>query len=365
MKRYFNVKRILSALLIVCLFLPGAMAGLEDDTYHSYYPIIDCEKSLSDPLYSAFRQAGELSLVIPGCPQDFVPQGLTYYAPKNLIFFSGYSSDKSASTLISMNPATNEIVKEIFLKNPDGSWYTGHASGVCVTDKNIFISDQSNLYRLPMSAYEAAAFSDECTFVEVIPVPCKASYCQINNGILWVGEFYYEKKEKFHTDPSHEVKGPDGKTYNSWLLGYHLVNYSENELDPSCMTPNGAIPDYVLATTDRIQGLTFASGKIFLSQSYDRTLDSTVYRYSNVLGTDPDMKVQVLGSPRPLWFLDAAAQESQLICPPMTEGLCTMGDSVYISFESAATFYREPKKKDDEASRNPLDRLFKLDPNGF
>ena len=365
MKRHFTLKRLLSAVLLLCLFLPSAMAGLEDDTYHSYYSIIDCEASLSNPDYSKFGQSGELSIVIPGCPQDFVPQGLTYYAPKNLLFFSGYSSEKNASTLISVNPATGEIVKEIFLKNLDGSWYTGHAGGVCVTDKNIFISDKNKLYRLPMSAYESAEFSDVRTFAETIAVPCEASYCQLNDGVLWVGEFYYQKKEEFHTDPSHEVKGPDGTTYNSWLLGYRLVSHTENELDPACLTADGAIPDYVLVTTDRIQGLAFCGGKIFLSQSYGRKNDSAIYRYSNVLGTDPDMKVNVLGAPRPVWFLDAEAQESKLVCPPMTEGLCTMGDNVYISFESAATKYREPAKKDEDPSRDPLDRLFKLDPYAF
>ncbi|MBR4068269.1 MAG: hypothetical protein IKK08_06525 [Clostridia bacterium] len=363
------VKKLLSVMLMLCLFLPAvAMAGLEDDTYHSFYSIIDCEKSLSNKLYKTFRQAGELSIVIPGCPQDFVPQGLAYYAPKNLIFFSGYSSDKNASTLISANPATGEIVKEIFLKNPDGSWYTGHAGGVSVTDKNIFISDKNKLYRLPMSAYEAAEFSDVGTFVEAIPVPCEASYCQLNNGILWVGEFYHDDKKDekdYLTDPSHEVKGPDGTTYYSWILGYKLVNYTENELDPACITANGAIPDYVLITPIHIQGLTFSGGKIFLSQSYGRANDSTIYRYGNVLGTDPHMKVQVLGVPRPAWFLNAAVQESKLISPPMSEGLCTIGDSVYISFESAATKYREPKKKDEDPSRDPLDRLFKLNPYGF
>lgn len=359
------MKKLLSVLLLLCLFLPSAMAGLEGDTWYSFYSIIDCEKSLSNKDYSAFRQAGELSLVIPGCPQEYVPQGLTYYAPQNLLFFSGYDSSNTASTLISMNSATNEIVKEIFLRNPDGSWYTGHAGGVAVTGKNIYISDKNKLYRLPMSAYEAAEYSDDCTFAEVIPVPCEASYCQLNNGVLWVGEFYYEPKKEFHTDPSHEVKGPDGTTYNAWILGYKLVDYTENELDPACLTASGAIPDYVLVTTDRIQGLTFAGSSIFLSQSYGRTNDSTIYRYKNVLGTDPDLKVQVLGNPRPAWFLDAAAQESKLISPPMTEGLCTMGDSVYISFESAATKYRDPKKKNEDPSRDPLDRLFRLNPYGF
>ena len=50
---------------------------------------------------------------------------------------------------------------------------------------------------------------------------------------------------------------------------------------------------------------------------------------------------------------------------PMTEGLCTIGDNVYISFESAATMYRAPEKKNEKSSRDPLDRVYKLDPLGF
>lgn len=364
-KGLFKMKKLLSFLLILCFCLPCAAAWAENETVYSCDSVVDCEKSLADEAYADFRNAGELSVVIPGCSQTFVPQGLAYYAPQNLMFFTGYDSEEgSPSSIIAVDMQTNMIVKEIFLKNMDGSWYTGHAGGVCVTDRNIFVANASHLYRLPMSDFMAAEISDALCFVEAIPVPCKASYCQISDDILWVGEFYYAKNEAYHTDESHYFIRKDGP-YHSWLLGYQLTNDTENELNPASMTAEGAIPDYILATTDRIQGAAFCDGRIFLSQSYGRNNNSTIYRYGNVLETDPAMEVQVLDASRPLWFLDSAAREAKLECPPMTEGLCTVDGSVYVAFESAATLYRAPEKKNEKSSRDPMDRVYKLNPLGF
>ena len=359
MKRFFNVKRLLAALLLISLFIPSALAGFGDEPNHSCVSVVNSEKNVAK--YKKFAKAGELSILIPALDDMFVPQGMTYYAPENLMFFTGYYGEGYSSTLFAVDMATNEVVKEILLAEVDGSIYDGHAGGVAVTGKNIYISDNNRLYRLPLSDFHNAAPMDVLGFAEAIPVPCEASYCQINNGVLWVGEFYYKNEKKYHTDPSHEVKSEKGTQYNAWLLGYKLVDQTENELDPACITAGGAIPDYILATTDRIQGVTFCDNQIFLSQSYGRNNDSTIYRYKNVLGKDPDMKVQVLGVPRPMWFLDSKNPDAKLKSPPMTEGLCTIGNSVYVSFESAAPKYRLA----DDASENPVDRVFKLDPNGF
>lgn len=372
--RLLNMKKILPVLLCICLLLTSAMAGLEDGTFHYPLSVVNNEEVALKPAYSAFFQASEFSILMPGLAQQFVPQGLAYYAPKNLMIFTGYDgvntgSKKTSSTLLGVDMSNNWIEKEIFLKNPDGSYYTGHAGGVCVTDKNIFISDNNCLYRLSMNDFQASGISGTCTFAEVIPLPVTASFCQISNGILWVGEFHHIPKDPtqkaFRTDPSHRVDATSSQQ-NAWLVGYRLSGGTENELDTACITAAGAIPDYILSIPDRIQGFTICNDQLYLSQSYGRTNESTIFRFNNVLANAPDQQVSVLGSTRPLWVLDANAPDcKKLTAPPMSEGLCTIGDSVFISFESAAQTYRQPKDPSKGVSKDPVDRVIKLNPSAF
>lgn len=355
-----NMKKLLSLLLVLCLFAPTALAG--EEGFYYPYSVVSCEQTNSD--YDKFYRSGEFSIVVPGVHQNYVPQGIAYYGAQNQMIFSGYSSDKTASTLIAVDMQNNYVMKEIFLKNPDGSFYTGHAGGVCITEKNIFVSGEGCLYRIPLSAFNAAPASSAYTFAEVIPVPCKASYCQVSDGILWVGEFYEPNDPKNHTDKSHHIKTKDGRQ-KSWLMGYKLTGATENELDPACLTSQGAVPDYIFSTTEKIQGVTFCDNTIILSQSYGRDKHSALYKYENMLTDAPNSQVNVLGTQRPIWFLDSDSWQGVMVCPPMTEGLCTIDGSIYVSFESAAKTYRDPKDPSEKPSVNPIDRLVKLSPDAI
>ena len=45
MKKVFPMKKFLSILLIFCLFLPSAMAGLDDEPYHLCDSVVSNEKT--------------------------------------------------------------------------------------------------------------------------------------------------------------------------------------------------------------------------------------------------------------------------------------------------------------------------------
>ena len=77
------MKKLLSLILLFCLLVPGALA----DFYHTTKSVTSCEKTSA--MYDKFYAAGELSVRIPGCAQDFVPQGLAYLAEENWMLFAG------------------------------------------------------------------------------------------------------------------------------------------------------------------------------------------------------------------------------------------------------------------------------------
>lgn len=331
-------KRIL-CLLIAALALFVSACGAEETAY-TCASVTDAEASVA--LYLKFREAGELSVVIPGLKEGFVPQGITYLPKDDALLFAGYGGGEDNSALISVSRETGKLLKQVKLNNTDGSKYTGHAGGVCATETDIYVSNAHMLFRISLDTYDKLPENAFCAFEEEIPVPVNSSYCSYADGVLWVGEFQYGGD--YPTDASHRVTSADG-VQRAWTCGYRM----EEGQDFSA-------PDYILSMTERIQGMTTLNGKIYLSQSYGRRNDSVLYRYGDVLSADPALTVEVNGKQVPLWILDSGAREAALMAPPMTECLCTIDGAIYVAFESAAKTYMNPAKP----SLNPMDRVFIL-----
>ncbi len=327
---------ILLLVLIAFLFTACSLAEI----VYTCSPVADADASVG--AYARFQEAGELSVIIPGLNEGFVPQGITYLPQDDAFLFAGYSGGDDNSALLSVSRATGELLKQVKLNNADGSKYTGHAGGVCATETDIYVSNAHKLFRISLEKYEALPASAVCAFEEEIEVPVNASYCSYAEGVLWVGEFQYGGD--YPTDASHRVSTADG-LQRAWNCGYRM---SEGQ--------DFSAPDYILSITERIQGMTTLNGKIYLSQSYGRRNDSLIYRYSSVLDTEPAQKVEINGKEAPLWILDKTNREDALLCPPMTECLCAVDGGICVVFESAAKTYMNPAKP----SVHPMDRVFLL-----
>ena len=135
-KRKLNMKRIIMFVLLVCMLVCSACAE----------PFIYTQESVTDSAnthikYDPFYAKGELSVLVPGLKQGFVPQGLSYLPQKNWMIIAGYSGNENTnSAIFAVDLATGEMVREVMLKYADGSDYDGHAGGSAVTEKNIFIA---------------------------------------------------------------------------------------------------------------------------------------------------------------------------------------------------------------------------------
>ena len=302
--------------------------------------VTDCAKTSAQ--YDRFYESGGLGPVIPGLAEGLVPQGIAWLPEEDQLLYCGYRSDKGNSALIAADRQTGEIRKIVHLLYKDGSDYSGHAGGVCATEDDIYISNAKHLYRISLEHFRSLPEESRCAFDEEIPVPVNASFCNCAEGVLWVGEFQYTGD--YPTDPSHAVRGRDGMQ-RAWICGYRMEG----------RTDFGS-PDCILSVTERIQGMTVRDGRIYLSQSYGRRADSVIMRYDGVLERAPDTSAVLDGREIPLWILDSGCRSGTLLCPPMTECLCTVGEEVYVLFESAAQPYMDPKKP----SLNPIDRAFIL-----
>ena len=173
MKKWFAI--------LTLLFLLVSNASGEGFVY-SMTSVTDCKQT--DKLYTRFYESGEFSVLIPGLAEGIVPQGISYLPEEDCLLFAGYRSDKGNSALLAVNLETGELVKEVILYLPDGTPYNGHAGGVCVTEKNIFISNAYMLLRISLDTYRALPASAECRIEEAIPVPVRSSYCCYSEGII-------------------------------------------------------------------------------------------------------------------------------------------------------------------------------------
>ena len=333
------MKKKILCVLIMALALLVSACGAEETAYTSA-SVTDAEKSAA--AYPKFMEAGELSVLIPGLKEGFVPQGIAYLPRDDALLFAGYSDGDANSALLEVSRETGKLLKQVKLNNVDGSKYTGHAGGVCATETDIYVSNAKKLFRISLEAYEKLPENAFCAFEEEIPVPVNSSYCSYADGVLWVGEFQYGGD--YPTDASHRVTSADG-IQRAWTCGYRMGPGQDF-----------SAPDYILSMTERIQGMTTLNGKIYLSQSYGRKNDSVIYRYSDVLSNVPAQTEEIGGREVPLWILDSSTREAALMAPPMTECLCTIDGAVYVIFESAAKTYMKPSNP----SVHPMDRVFML-----
>jgi hypothetical protein len=287
--------------------------------------------------YPAFWHSSLAGPVIPGLVEDLVPQGAAYWADQDLLILSHYRDDGRPSVLTLVHASSGRLVKTLHLHQEDGSLYTGHAGGLAVSRANLWIANASAVFRIPLDDLLAAPDNGDIRFASRFQTETNASFASYADGILWVGEFYHPPT--YQTKPSHQLTNEEGRTYSAWVAGYRLAAETDQ---PTTL-------DYVLAITDRIQGMAVSPDSIVLSQSYGRTNNSTLFRYPKPdLAGAPDQLVSVNGTAVPVWFLDSASQATTL--PPLAEGIVSDGDRLFVLFESGANLYRE-------TAVAPMDRL--------
>lgn len=313
----------------------------------------------SFPTYAAFNRVAKPDCLIPGLAEGMVPQGMDVWAEKGLLLISGYFPDQKlhpCSVLLAVDLASGGLLGEYDIRNTAGGYYTGHAGGVAVAGKNLFLSDGGKLHRIPLSAFDAAGVQGTLVIVESISVPVRASFCNYSGGYLWVGDFYYGTS--YPTDEFRHMTGRDGKEYCAWSVGYKLDPTAGSGIADSARKAGNtyATPDVILSIDQKIQGFAVVGDRIALSQSYGRKNNSKIYLYENVLTTEAHKTVELNGVKIPLWFLDGKVSSKSYTAPPMSEGLAAYDGKLLILFESGADKYR------NGGGKNPTDRVWKLDP---
>ena len=81
---------------------------------------------------SEYYDHSQAEFTIPDIHKGFIAQGLSLDIASDCFFITGYMNDKSASPIYMVEKSTNKYVKKLFMQNPDGSEFHGHAGGLTV-----------------------------------------------------------------------------------------------------------------------------------------------------------------------------------------------------------------------------------------
>lgn len=287
--------------------------------------------------YQRFFDVKRDGPVIPGLRQGLVPQGLEYLPDQDWFLIAGYRDDNSSLVTI-IEAATGKLVKTVSFTNQNGSTYTGHAGGLAISDRFLWISSGEKVYYVELDRVVSAADGAILRFAGHLPVDARGSFMSVTDGVLWVGDFALGST--YPTHPHHHLTNRDGVRHSGWIAGYSLDPVTGLIPDDQPRNQRGDyIPDYALSIRDKIQGSYILGHRIILTESYGRNNPSHLFVYENPLSSEPHATVNVSGAKVPVWFLDDANLLDTWTLPPMVESVVQRGDEIYMSSESAALKY--------------------------
>ena len=172
------------------------------------------------------------NLVIPGLGDgdDYTPQGMTYWAEKNWVLISAYdaSGQGRASCIYAIDVASGKFVALFNIYNANGSVNTSHGGGIAASKHNFYYADSgSKISYIPLSELDVAENTEKnITIKGSVDFAgemnsANTSYCCYDDGVLWVGNFYYSGDSRYTTSAN--------AAHKSMLLGYRLDGDSSQE----------------------------------------------------------------------------------------------------------------------------------------
>ena len=284
----------------------------------------------------------QIGPVIPGLHQGAVPQGLTYDSSSRRVLISHYF-EKLPSCVSILDGQSGRLVSTVALNEPSGKPHNGHAGGIAVAEKSLFVASDGRVLQYELSPFLYDSPPVSLAAKGTRQCETEASFCSATSDLLLVGEFAYGSD--YPTDVSHHLKDRQGVRKYAWVCGYRLTD------------PLGK-PQCVLSVRQRVQGMCVWKNRVFLSVSYGRRNRSRIVVYRNPIGEPAHRNVKLRGKTVPLWFLDGENYLGVIDFPPMSEGIVMIDGRLAVLSESGAKRYVS-------GGRGPLDTILTLDVSQF
>lgn len=279
--------------------------------------------------YKNFYAQATQEFQIPGLNEGLVPQGLTYHQNSQNFLVAGYMKDGSASRVY----VVGEEVKYFTLKT-DGADYVGHAGGIATYGDYGYLVGDKKLCIFNINDALELENGKSVNILASFDTPNGADFINIQNGKVYLGEFYHETK--YPTSAKHHIATANNDMNYAVTYVYDIQDATPG--NPYHFYVND--PTFAISTTEKVQGMCFApDGKVVLSTSWSLS-DSKLYVYKalNELETqefkfsdDKTINMYVLDDTNLLKTFEA---------PSMSEEVTLVNGKVYVVFENACAKYK-------------------------
>ena len=244
--------------------------------------------------------------------------------------------DGSASPIFAIDKNSGKVVKKVFLKNQDGTDYTGHTGGLTLWQNYIYLADggENAILVFDYEQFKNASYGDDLVCIGAFSTETangdyvKPSCVDVYENSLIIGEFYREPQ--YNTHDSHKITTPNGDKNTALAVVFNL--------DQTLTESFGINPTPVCAFSmrEKVQGMILDGNKIYLSTSWGIAF-SHIYVY-DITNATPTTKT-VLEREIPMAFLDGSCLIKDIKVPPMSEEIEIVDGKLYINCESASTKY--------------------------
>ena len=295
--------------------------------------------------YDEFHNIAEKTFLIPGINSHATPQGLTYHKDKNLFYLSAYFYGQVTNSVIfAVDAHTGAKVSEFYLYNPDGTPYCGHVGGIAVSEKDLYIADGANVYRISLSQFDNASEKADLRIEEKINLFAgneKASansfvYC--SEGYLWTGNYHYSSSSSYN-------KRPFSEKYHTVIRAYKLDANEPSGFSSDYKTVNTDkykyqyIPEFIYAVNEEgVQGLAVTENTLYTACSHINDKSGHLYAYDITGEKEPDEKI-IYDDNREVPLISLEMKKAIDTIPGIEE-ITAVDNNLYASFESGDMRFR-------------------------
>ena len=346
--------------------------------------IVNKVGNVKDKIRSALNKKDSYineSIFLPGHEsKEMVCQGIAYLPSKVMdakeqvnpgycryVLLSYYPKNSSQpSQIVVIDRKTAKPVKRFPLYKSNGNAYTGHAGGIAVAGKYLWVASGNKIFGFSVqdiidfignTTTKASAVkglpksldnlpAKKLTALKTYSVDSKASYVSFDGKYIWVGDFTKSSASDYKPVKHHKVMGR-----NCWIAGYlvDFKGYPTSKTEYTYKSGNDKItvhkPDAVIAMRESVQGMAICGKYVALTTSYGAA-NSKLAIYNNPLDTD---STKVTYKPEgqsksfsvKAWELaDKKNWVNTVKLAAGAEDLEYDGENLYVTFECSSKNYR-------------------------
>jgi hypothetical protein len=226
------------------------------------------EKNAFAANHPELAQLVRRSWVTPGLRTPFVPQGITWLPASRQFALTFHDPSKAYPSRLVVVDAHGRgaVVKDVDLVDDDGDVYDGHAGGLTVHGKHLWISSGGRVLRFDLKAVRSSSRAPLRASAHFLS-DSKGSFASSDGTFLWVGEFAHPKHGYEVAD--HHRCSRDPEKF-AWVAGYRIgangqpTSRGRYDVDGDTVVR----PDRVVFIRQRVQGMAMAKGLVALSISF-------------------------------------------------------------------------------------------------